>query len=244
MLRTAYRATNNVLERFGFSLVRPDRSVSLFSQALHRLRRLGFDPSAVFDIGVAQGTPELYRAFPKAKYFLIDPLPQSVPFMQEWAKSLNAEIKSCALGETDGTVEIDVRPEIACSSILPPGSPIEVLQRVEVPLRRFDTLFAASDMPAPTLVKIDVQGAELMVLRGMGNLIHRAEIVICEVQSMPLSANAPHMLEVIDFMRSRSFAIYDICGIHRRPFDGAMAQLDVVFCKSDSQLLKENRRWS
>src|SRR5689334_20202559 len=36
------------------------------------LKRRGFQPRTVFDVGVAFGTFELYRAFPDAFYYLVD----------------------------------------------------------------------------------------------------------------------------------------------------------------------------
>src|SRR5579862_6529639 len=46
------------------------------------LERYRFSPATVFDIGVGFGTYELYRAYPHAFYYLVDPTPESVPHMR------------------------------------------------------------------------------------------------------------------------------------------------------------------
>lgn len=240
MLRSAYRLTNRLLGTVNLQLIRADRSINFFSPSLNRLERLGFIPDVVFDIGVATGTPELYRAFPKAKYLLIDPLPQSMPYMRQWARVLTAEIHNVALGESDDELAMDVRNDIGGSSFFKSVSPVET-QQITVKVRRFDSLFP--EIQSRTLVKIDVQGAELMVLKGMGRLLDAVEVFIIETRSLLTSVGAPHMLEVVGFMKERGYAIYDICGINRRPLDGAMAQIDLMFCNESSALLKE-KRWS
>src|SRR5258708_8787843 len=48
-----------------------------WEQSFRVLRRHGLRPATVFDIGVAYGTYQLYRAFPDAYYHLIDPTSQS-----------------------------------------------------------------------------------------------------------------------------------------------------------------------
>jgi len=113
---------------------------------------------------------------------------------------------------------------------------------VWVPIKRFDSVFQDADLVSPCLVKIDVQGAELAVLRGMGALIRNVDLFIVEVSSIVTLEGAAPMFETIDYMRQNGFTIYDICGLGRRPLDNALAQLDLVFCKNDSKLL-EDRRW-
>ena len=38
------------------------------------IRRLGFRPQTIIDVGVAHGTPQLYAAFPDAQLILVEPL--------------------------------------------------------------------------------------------------------------------------------------------------------------------------
>lgn len=232
---------NEVLGRVGWNVVRKSIVVG-FRPTLQRIKALGIEPATIFDIGVAYGTPELYAEFPKGKYFLVDPLPQSLPYMRRWAKRLNASIHNFGLGDTEGELEISVQEDIGGSTLYRELGSAATIGTVRVPIHRFDSVFRPEDMAAPCLVKIDVQGAELAVLRGMGNLIQGVELLIVEVSSIVTLEGAAPMFETIDYLRQNGFTIYDVCGLGRRPLDNALAQLDLVFCKNGSSLLKD-RRW-
>ena len=241
-LKSALSRTNALLGSLDLQLV-PRVNVLTFASAVKRLKESGFTPAVVFDVGVAYGTPDLYNQFRSAKYFLIDPLPQSLPFMQSWAKRLDATIHNVALGEAESELKIDVRRDIGGSTFFRELGSAESIGMVSVPVRRFDSVFAATQLQSPCLMKIDVQGAELRVLEGMGDLIRKVDVFIIEVSSIvTLDGGAAHMFEVIDFLRSKGFTVYDIGGIGRRPLDNALAQLDVVFCKNSSGLISD-RRW-
>ena len=84
-------------------------------QSFRLLDRYGFRPNMVFDIGVAYGTFELYDAFPKAFYHLIDPTSESLHHMRLLERQLNCRIHQVALGDRDGEVDI----EIPCSRTRP-----------------------------------------------------------------------------------------------------------------------------
>lgn len=86
-----------------------DSAIPCFENFAALLKKNAQFPKTVFDIGVATGTPWLYSSFPDSKYYLVDPTPQSLPYMQKWAKTLNAEIWNFALGNYDGTVAFNVR---------------------------------------------------------------------------------------------------------------------------------------
>ena len=67
----------------------PNRAAApSWRQSLDILRHHGLSPATVFDIGVAYGTYELYRAFPDAYYHLIDPTRESLHHMRQLARRL------------------------------------------------------------------------------------------------------------------------------------------------------------
>ncbi len=136
-----------------------------WQQSFRVLEHYGFRPNTVFDIGVAYGTYELYRAFPDAHYHLIDPTRESLHYMRLLERQLRCEVHQTALGDRNGEVEIEIRPDIQGATLLEDVGERDVLRRDRVPMRRFNSLI--DDIARPSLCKIDVQGAELMVLEGM-----------------------------------------------------------------------------
>jgi FkbM family methyltransferase len=141
MRQAAVRAVRSALKPLGLTVVSERRLIG-WDRAFALLRRYGLAPLTVFDIGVAEGTPELYAAFPDATYHLVEPTRESLPHMKAVAHRLNATVHNVALGEAGGNVTITVRPEIGASSLFREVGAAEIASRYRVPVRRFDELFA------------------------------------------------------------------------------------------------------
>ncbi|OPX35239.1 MAG: hypothetical protein B1H11_09430 [Desulfobacteraceae bacterium 4484_190.1] len=75
------RYLNQLIAPLGIRLINRQSSLD-WDVCLKRFKGLGFNPTTVIDIGVAQGTLVLYRNFPDTYYILIDPLREAVPFMK------------------------------------------------------------------------------------------------------------------------------------------------------------------
>ena len=210
-------------------------------QSFGVLEHYGCKPNTVFDIGVAYGTYELYRAFPDAFYHLIDPTPESLHYMRLLQRQLNCKVHQAALGDHDGEVEIEIRPDIQAATLLDDLGDRQVLRRDRVPMRRFDTLIKEIDRPA--LCKIDVQGAELMVLEGMTGRLASIDAIVIETSTIASLRGGPEVHDIVRFMHDHGFVLADVLGMARRPLDGATAQLDVLFLPDDSPL-RRDRRWA
>jgi len=128
-----------------------------FDSSLAQLQAKGLEAKTVFDVGVATGTPELYRVFPKACFHLIDPDPTNAARLQRLAGELRGTAHPVALGATDGTTAFDVWDVASGSTMLKAVGPAPRASTITVPLRRLDTLIA--NPLGPILCKIDVQGA-------------------------------------------------------------------------------------
>jgi FkbM family methyltransferase len=212
-----------------------------WQQSFRVLEQYGFQPSTIFDVGVAYGTYELYRAFPDAHYHLIDPTRESLHHMQMLQRQLRCDIHPVALGHCDGEVEIEIRPDIQGATMLEDHGEREVLRHDRVPMRRFDSLIG--EIARPSLCKIDVQGAELMVLEGMTGRLDSLDAVIVETSTIASLKDGPEVHDIVHFMHDHGFVVADIVGMTRRPLDGATAQLDVLFVPNDSPL-RRDRRWA
>ncbi len=223
------------------SRLRTRAVVPSWDQSFRVLERYGFRPKTVFDIGVAYGTYELYRAFPDAYYHLIDPTRESLRYMQLLESQLRCEIHQTALGHRNGEVDIEIRLDIQGATLLDDVGEHEILRRDRVPMRRFDSLI--NGIERPSLCKIDVQGAELMVLEGMTGRLDSIDALIVETSTIASLKDGPEVHDIVHFMHDHGFVVADIVGMARRPLDGATAQLDVLFVPENSPL-RSDRRWA
>ena len=76
------------------------------------------------------------------------------------------EVQECAAGETNGTAPFGLSQRTGHNSLLPAE---DTLQTIDVTVRQLDDLVAAGR--CVNLVKIDVEGAELQVWRGMRRIV-------------------------------------------------------------------------
>jgi FkbM family methyltransferase len=238
LLSTVFNAVNRIIAPFGVRLQRkhaPTRSFALFFE---HLKRLDFDIRTVVDVGVAFGTPPIYEAFPKAKYFLIEPVAECKPVLEDLQQRLNAEYFLVAAGAINGEVTFNVHDDISGSSLFAQaeGRAFDGEER-STQMRRLDSILPV-ELGRPVLLKIDTQGAEIEVLKGLGDRIDEIDLLILETSMMPMRHGIPEFADVIRYCDEAGFAVYDILEGHMRALDRALAQIDVAMVRKDSPLRK------
>jgi FkbM family methyltransferase len=132
-------------------------------------------PEDVFlDIGSAQGLYSITAATAGAEVYAVDPDPISVRSLKK-NKAVNEGIEErlhileVAVGDQPGTLEFNTDPRgIHAASLKRVNR--ELSQPVVVPVTTVDILIGQG-MHVPTIVKIDVEGAEALVLKGMSELL-------------------------------------------------------------------------
>lgn len=210
------------------------RVQSDMEDVLARLVTLGFNPKTVIDVGVADGTEDLYRAFTGSHMVLIEPLKEFEPYMQSMTNKYDLEYIVAAASDLTGSLDINVHPDLCGSSIMDEieGKSVDGEART-VPTIRIDSFISEKNLKPPYLIKIDVQGAELKVLDGVTGILDQTEVIILEVSLFGFFINGPQFSDVVSYMGERGFSVYDIFNGRNRPFDGALAQVDVVFVKEE-----------
>lgn len=210
---------------------------------LVHLKRMGFAPTYIVDVGANVGSwsSEVKRIYPTARFVLLDADPSNAEKLREvCSQSRDWEYHVALLGaeQRDSAVFYQMGMR---SSVLSEKSQLD-RNTLIMPMTTLDSLVKARRGDS-VLLKLDVQGYELAVLRGAGNLLSQAEVVILECSLIEANESAPLFADAVAFMDARGFAAYDICGHHRRPSDGALYQVDVAFAKKESLLRLPFRPW-
>ena len=177
------------------------------------LRKPGFDPATIIDVGVASGTPALYRAFPDAHIVLIEPLREYLPDLERLHAELGAEYVLTAVGAKPGSATIEVdREGLIFSSMLPrvPPPPAERLEQREIPVTTLDALLAERGWQGPFGLKMDVEGFEHHVIEGAPRLLGETQFVIAEVSVKKRFENSYSFAEFVALMDVRGFRLCDI----------------------------------
>lgn len=76
-------------------------------------------------------------------------------------------------------------------------------------VERTETAFLSAGV-VPEVLKLDVQGMELAILRGLGPVLAEIDVVEIEVSFVPTYTDQPLIQEVLDFMVDNGFGMIHI----------------------------------
>jgi FkbM family methyltransferase len=196
------------------------------------------DCRTVVDIGANRGQFALVarHCFPEARILSFEPLPgPSRTFQRVFAGDPSVILHPVAIGPERGETTIHLSARDDSSSLLPisslqntlfPGTAEAGTATVTVgPLSDF---VAAEEIEPPALLKLDVQGFELQVLRGCEDLLDRFALVYAECSFVELYLGQALADEVIAWLHERGFGLR---GVYNMTYDrrGRAIQADFLF---------------
>jgi FkbM family methyltransferase len=211
--------------------------------ALERLRVNQFNPRRIFDVGAYLGefTSLCRSIWPSAELICFEVLPHCVDQLRNWCdRDGHAAIVECLLG-AECKHAVAFREMETASSVLEEHV-LQVTPTNCYPMETIDEVVGKGRQGAPDLLKLDVQGYELEVLKGAEGTLPHVSAILTEVNLIDIHRGAPLLDELVTFMRDRGFVTYDICGLTRRPLDQALWQADFIFVPRESHI-RADKRW-
>ena len=206
--------------------------------SLGTLHRLGLRPRFCIDVGACDGdwTQMFKSIFPDARVLMIEAQENKRPILQAVASSCPGDIgvEIALLGPTEGQAVTFMEMNTG-SSVFPEASSCP-RRAVEKTTRSLDALLASGKHPAADFLKLDVQGYELEVLKGAATTLRGVSAVLMEASFVPVNAGCPLISEVIAFMDSSGFRLFDFCS-QIRITHGVLWQTDLLFVRTDSAVL-------
>lgn len=173
------------------------------------------DVATLLDVGANKGQFSLMARslYPAARIEAFEPTPgASAVYRSVFAGDPRVTLHQVALSDEEGVVDFFMADREDSSSLLPIGrgetvaygvSPAAVIQVRSAVL---DTVIDMDGLTAPVMMKIDVQGGELKVLRGIGRL-ETIDHVYVELSFVPLYDGQPLADDVIAYMAQRGFRL-------------------------------------
>jgi FkbM family methyltransferase len=206
--------------------------------ALRYLKAWGFNPATMIDVGAFRGdwTRMAKVIFPAAKVAMIEAQESARPFLQDVSAHLSDVLYRIALlGAVDGE-PVDFFEMLTGSSVFEEQSSVP-RKKLSTITTRLDTLISNDfKWERIDLLKLDVQGYELEVLKGAPGCLRTCEVVLLEASLIPTNRGCPLIAEVIAFMDSSGFYLTDFCSQIRRT-DCALWQTDLLFLNKASRLV-------
>ncbi len=170
-----------------------------FAEQLSRATRQG---GVCLDVGAYRGYFSGVMAVQGAgEVHCFEPNPDNIAKLERLAElnpDLPLKVHQMALGDADGETEFvlmseDTMGKLADSSFQRERS---TGKRFKVKLCKLDTLVSEGKVPAPSVIKVDVEGAEKMFLEGAAASIEQSKpTILLEYHSGPLARECAAMLQ-------------------------------------------------
>jgi FkbM family methyltransferase len=202
----------------------------------HLLSRLNL--RTVVDIGANIGQFSLLsRAlFPTARIYAFEPqMKAALRFSQLFRDDALITLFYSAIGTQSGQIEMHVSRRHDCSSLLPispvmtdvfPGT--DEIGLIDVPIAPLIKFLSAEQIADPALLKIDVQGTELDVLRACEPLLSGFRYVYIELSFVELYVGQALCGEIIRFLDQKNFHVVGVKNL-REDGIGRTVQADFLF---------------
>ena len=197
--------------------------------------------NTVIDVGSNRGQFTLVarHSFPKAVIFAFEPLPgPSAIFDQLFSIDSATTMINSAIGCETAMATMHVSGSDDSSSLLPISSLQEELfpgtgevGTIDVNIAPLETFLGCDDIVAPAILKIDVQGCELDVLKGCESLLQKFQWVYCECSFVELYTGQKLASDVVGWLAKRGF---QVTGMYNPSYDrnGQSVQADFLFRRS------------
>ena len=144
-----------------------------------------------------------------SKVVLFEPLPENLQRLEQLIE-LNPKhdvvVEPIALADRDGKATLRKMPDTSMAKLSDSSFQLdeEYGEEIEITLRKLDSLIKQDSIPPPDIVKIDVEGAEAMVLRGASRTLSTARpVVLAEIHSDALFSEVTALLKEHDYVVER-----------------------------------------
>lgn len=186
-----------------------------FEYAKQRLMSSMLHPGeAMFDVGANVGYYTLlasHKVGPSGCVVAFEPFPANVRLIKRHLRLnrvRNVSVHQVAVSDREGRARFAPNASNAMGKLSDAGS-------IDVAMVSLDSVVTTASLPDPTLLKIDVEGAELGVLRGAAKLLDRAR------PSILLATHGANVhQQCCDFLRGAGYLV--------RPIDESVTSIDAT----------------
>jgi FkbM family methyltransferase len=234
------------LLKLGFSLSGPRCWHALTQRVApaieHRTLIRSVETDRILDVGANRGQFTLLcrTLRPELPVVAFEPLPsEAAVFRRIHGGDQNVRLVETALGEAAGTATIHLSRSRDSSSLLPigraqqemfPGT--DEVGTIAVPVSRLDDLDLGPGSFQQMLLKIDVQGFELHVLRGAPRTLTSCRYVYVECSHVALYVGQALYEDVASLLAQTGFRM--VASANESRLNGKLIQADYLFERSSS----------
>ncbi len=201
--------------------------------ALRRLKRQGFAPDFVMDIGASWGnwSHVAKRIFPQARFILIEPLQPQFARGDDRYLRPNPEFEYVPVAISDAACELEsLRAEALKPTAAPGGADVN---SPRLPVRTLDEVAREKKLVGRGLLKLDARFAEELVLEGARELMGRVDALAVGVSLVRNGSRPMRFLEMSALLERLGFAYYDDLGAQRVAGPETAVHKSVLFVREE-----------
>jgi FkbM family methyltransferase len=206
---------------------------------INNLQRLGYAPSTIIDIGAFRGewTLNTKAIFPTASIVMIEPQDDKEPILKEIERVHPSitYVKSLVGKEKKEAVTFF---EMESGSSIYEEQTTHNRTVKSYPMQTVDSLLIDKALGEECFIKLDVQGAELDVLKGAIHTLKKCSAVLLEASLLNYNQGAPLFADIVAYMKEIGFVVFDICEMRRKQ-DHTLFQVDLLFLREGSAVIKK-----
>lgn len=201
---------------------------------MNRLLNWLNNPKRVVDIGanVGEFSLRLHKHFPSCQFQLVE----ANSNCEQYLKKLPFSYEIVALGKEPGELDFYVEnsnPIATGASLKKENTVFYEEGKYNTQRVKIETLDSRNYFSNDTidLLKLDVQGSELDILKGGESTLSRSCFVLMEVSNIRYNKEAPLFDDVLNYMSINAFNILDVVEFMKMDtqIGPVVAQMDVLF---------------
>jgi len=206
-------------------------------EMISRIDRLGIKPKTFIDIGANRGmlSKTVNYFYPNCNIYSFEPIKDCFNDLKK-IKIKNIKSFNCALSNKRGISTFYESKYDYSSSLLEMTKkhknsfPYTADSKsYEVDVYVLDDYYNQFNLNTPTILKLDVQGSELDVIRGAEKILPKIDYILCEVSFVELYMHQPLFLEVINVFHNKGYRVIDVLSLNRDKNNYELIQMDILF---------------
>jgi FkbM family methyltransferase len=182
----------------------------LFKDIAERLP--AYAPSVIFDVGANVGATvlTLARRFPEARIFAFEPVASTFARLRRATEPLaNVTPVQTAFGSRPTRGTMTAVPEgVGNRLVQEPATTRQPLEEIEVSTA--ELFCRANGLSHISLLKIDTEGHDLEVIRGLGSLLESVDFIQAEVSMNPYNRAHASFTDIFNHMIANGFLLFKI----------------------------------
>jgi FkbM family methyltransferase len=214
-------------------------------RSIRLAKKLLYQDFIILDIGGGIGaTAKLFNQFfPENKIIVFEPISANFNAIKlKFSPISNIEIINYAAGNENSVRKINIANRITSSSILPLAADLNsaVFNEKNLGQARDESIeivrlddFMLNYHTEIGIMKIDVQGFELDVLKGAETTLKRTDVIVLEANNHEGYVGSPKYYEIDNFLREHGFTLYDI--LPSIVDNGKLKEWDLIYLNNMAQ---------